>query len=450
MKSSLIGLIAGALVAGLLPPSAAHAQDSSTGTPASATPAAQSTPVFRVEEIDQLVAPIALYPDQLLAQILMASSYPIEIVQAERWVRDPNNAKLKGDSLAAALEPQTWDPSVKSLVPFPQVLQMMSDKLDWTQRLGDAFLAQQADVMDAVQRLRQQAQAAGTLKSTEQQTVTTEGPAIVIQPANPQVVYVPVYNPTVVYGTWPYPAYPPPYYPPPPAYYPYGSAFVSGLAFATGVAIVGSMWGWGNCNWGRSNVNVNYNTYNTINRTNINAGRATTLPANAGGNWQHQPAHRGAVPYRGAATQQAYQRPSTMPASAGQNFRGYDNAARPSQGAGQGAARPSQGAARPSQGAARPSQGAGQGAARPSQGAARPTQGAPSAGQGRPGTSAANRPAAQPAAPRQQPAAFNGMGSGRDVSAQSARGQASRQASPSRAASAGRAGGGGGGGGRRR
>src|SRR6266404_3444909 len=259
-------------------------------------------------ELDQILAPIALYPDQLLAQVLMASTYPLEIVQAERWAKDPNNAKLTGDPLAAALEQQPWDPSVKSLVPFPQILQMMNDKLDWTQKLGDAFLAQQEDVMNSVQRLRKQAQAAGALNTTEQQVVKTEAQTIVIQPANPQIVYVPTYNPTIVYGAWPYPAYPPYYYPPPPLYYP-GAAFLSGMAFAAGVAVVNNLWGWGNCNWGyghgHSNININVNHYNQINYNNIHAGRATTLPANSN-NWHHDSSHRKGVPYRDSATRQQY------------------------------------------------------------------------------------------------------------------------------------------------
>src|SRR5215475_14558643 len=182
--------------------------------------AAQGTTdtVFQPEEIEQLVAPIALYPDSLVSQILMASTYPLEVVEAARWLRA--NKTLKGDALTTALEKQTWDPSVKSLVNFPQVLDMMNQKLDLTQRLGDAFLAQQKDVLDAIQRLRAKAQAQGNLKTTQEQTVIVEQPAaettvIKIEPTNPQVVYVPTYNPTVVYGAWPYPAYPPySYYPP--------------------------------------------------------------------------------------------------------------------------------------------------------------------------------------------------------------------------------------------
>ncbi len=168
---------------------------------------AQSKPVYKQEELNQILAPIALYPDDLIAQILMASTYPLEVVEAARWVKA--NPNLKGSQLTAALEKQNWDPSVKSLVNFPQVLTMMNDKLDWTQKMGDAFLAQQKDVMNTIQSLRAKAQAQGNLKTTKEQKVVVQDQVIVIQPADPQVVYVPTYNPTVVYGAWPYPAYPP-------------------------------------------------------------------------------------------------------------------------------------------------------------------------------------------------------------------------------------------------
>ncbi len=187
-------------------------------------------PPFKPEEIEALVAPIALYPDSLLSQVLMASTYPLEIVQAARWVKA--NPNVKGDAAVKAVESQTWDVSVKSLVAFPQVLEPMNEKLDWTQKLGDAFLADQKAVLDAVQRLRLKAEKSGNLKTTEQQKVIIEEAApqqtvIKIEPANPQVIYVPAYNPTVVYGAWGYPAYPPYYWPPPPLYYP-GGALVEG------------------------------------------------------------------------------------------------------------------------------------------------------------------------------------------------------------------------------
>src|SRR5262245_50132807 len=254
------------------------------GPPPGPAPAA-SAPTWKPEELEQIVAPVALYPDPLLAQVFMASTYPLEVVGAARWLRE--NPNVKGAQLDEALKKQTWDDSVKSLVSFPPVLTMMNDKLDWTQKLGDAFLAQQKDVMDAVQRLRAKAQAQGNLKSNKEQTVTTEqvpsaaapppppagqpGPppppatiqettVIKIEPANPQVVYVPTYNPTVVYGAWPYPAYPPyAYYPPGYAAATFATAAIS---FGVGMAVGGALWG--NCNWGRGDVNVHVNNYNNF------------------------------------------------------------------------------------------------------------------------------------------------------------------------------------------
>src|SRR6266566_3037910 len=251
---------------------------------------------FKQEELEQILAPIALHPDTLIAQILMASTYPLEVALAERWARQ--NASLKGDALTAALEKQDWDPSVKSLVNFPQVLTMMSEKLDWTERLGDAFLADQKKVLDTIQSLRAKAQASGNLKTTKEQTVIVEEKIIKIQPTNPEVVYVPTYNPTVVYGAWPYPAYPPYYYYPP--------GYVAGgalLGFTAGVIVGGALWG--NANWRGSDVNVNVNRYNNFNRTNI-----------SNGNWNHNASHRGAVPYRDQGVAKQYGRtPSADSAS---------------------------------------------------------------------------------------------------------------------------------------
>lgn len=268
-----------------------------------------SDATFKPEEIDALVAPIALYPDALVSQILIASTYPLEIVQADRFAKQ--NPSLKGDALTKALEAQSWDPSVKSLVNFPQVLTMMNEKLDWTQKLGDAFLEQQKDVMDTIQSLRERAQAAGNLKTTTEQKVIVEQKIIRIEPANPQVIYVPAYNPTVVYGVWPYPAYPPYYYYPP-GYVAARSAFW----FAAGVGL-GAAWGyaWGSPNWRGGSVNYNYNQNININ-TNINRNRyATTLPAGGQGNWQHNAEHRKGVAYRDQATAQKYNRASTTEAA---------------------------------------------------------------------------------------------------------------------------------------
>jgi hypothetical protein len=273
-------------------------------------------PVFKPEELDQLLAPIALYPDSLLAQIFMASTYPLEVVQADRWAKQ--NKDLKGEALTAALEKQPWDPSVKSLVNFPQVLAMMSEKLDWTQKLGDAFLAQQKDVMDSVQALRKRAADAGTLKTTKEQKVVVEQETIIIESASPQVVYVPSYNPTVVYGAWPYPAYPPAYYYPP--------GYVAGtalLSFGVGMA-VGAAWGygWGHCDWHGGDVDVDINRNTNINN-NINRGNYAKQYQGGKGNWQHNPEHRKGVSYRDQGTAQKFNRASTNEAvKSREDFRG--------------------------------------------------------------------------------------------------------------------------------
>ncbi len=246
---------------------------------AQSSPPSVSTDAYSAGQLDALLAPIALYPDQLLTQVLMASSYPDNVIAAARWVQAPANKDLTGQALETALATQSWDPSVKSLVPFPQVLTMMNDQPEWLQQLGYAMGEQQGDVMDSIQRLRLQAQIAGQLKTTTQQVVTTQGSVIIIAPAQPSIVYVPVYNPVVVYGVWRYPAYPPVYLPPPPAYYP-SSALVAGLAFGTGVAISAGLWGWASPNWGHKNVYVNVNHYN-----NINVNR----PPLNNSNWQPRP-----------------------------------------------------------------------------------------------------------------------------------------------------------------
>ena len=243
-----------ALAAIILLPTGAMAQ---TSAPPAAAP---SAPLLKPAQLDQLVAPIALYPDPLLAQVLMASAYPLDIVEAERWVEA--NKNLKDDALKAALDKQDWDDSIKSLVATPDVLQMMSTKLDWTQKLGDAVVAQQADVMDAIQRLRTKAQANNKLQSTKEQKVTVQQvnnrQYIAIEPTDPGTMYVPYYDPGVVYGDWPYPDYPP-YYWPAPAYLGAG-VLATGLAFGAGYALGrwsgGGYWG-GNVNWNNNNININ-------------------------------------------------------------------------------------------------------------------------------------------------------------------------------------------------
>jgi hypothetical protein len=265
---------------------------------------AEESKTFKQEELDQMLAPVALYPDELLTQVLMASTYPLEVVQAARWTKQ--NKDLKGDALTKALEKQDWDPSVKSLVNFPEVLSKMNENLEWTENLGDAFLAQQKQVMNTVQNLRKKAQEAGNLKTTEQQKVIVEKETIIIQPASPQVVYVPSYNPTVVYGAWPYPAYPPPppFFPPPP-----GAVMYGAMAFGAGVAM-GAAWGyaWGHANWNGGNVNVNVNQNTNINNSINRSNYAKQTPGGGQGNWQHDPSHRKGASYRDQGTAQKFNR----------------------------------------------------------------------------------------------------------------------------------------------
>jgi hypothetical protein len=271
---------------------------------------------FKPEELEQVLAPIALHPDDLIAQILMASTYPLEVVQADRFAKQ--NTSLKGDALTKALEAQDWDPSVKSLVNFPQVLTMMSEKLEWTQKLGDAFIADQKTVLDTIQKLRVKAQAAGNLKTTKEQTVIVEEKIIKIEPANPQVIYVPTYNPTVVYGAWPYPAYPPYYY------YPPGYVASSAFWFAAGVGM-SAAWGyaWGNCNWGGGDVNINNSRHTNINN-NIDRGKyAKQQPSGGQGRFQHDAAHRKGVSYRDQGTAQKFNKAGTNDAiKSREQFRG--------------------------------------------------------------------------------------------------------------------------------
>jgi hypothetical protein len=254
---------------------------------------AQQQPLLNAGQLDQLVAPIALYPDPLLAQVLMAATYPLEVVQADRFAK--SNKSLKGDKLTQALDKKDWDPSVKQLVSTPTVLSMMSDQLDWTENLGDAVLAQQADLMDSIQRLRGQAEANGKLKTTKQQKVTINQQAnkqvIEIEPAAPDVVYVPYYNPSVVYGTWAYPAYPPYYYPPPSSYI-VGGAIASGLAWGAAFAIGHEIWD--DFDWDRGDINVD------IDR-NVNRNVERNFSK-----WEHNSYHRRGVNYNNDAVREKF------------------------------------------------------------------------------------------------------------------------------------------------
>ncbi len=278
------------LAASILLVSAVRAQGSAPPAGDAAAP-----PPFTAQELDAMLAPIALYPDGLLSQVLMASTYPLEVVQAARWSKA--NPDVKGDEAVKKVGKESWDVSVMSLVAFPNVLEMMNKELEWTQKLGDAFLGQQKEVLAAVQRLRQLAKNNGNLESNQQQVVRTEAQSIIIEPAQPQTIYVPAYNPTVVYGAWPYPAYPPYYYPGVAAWYP-GSALLTGLAWGVGFAAAGAIFG--SCNWGRGDVNVNVNRATSINSSfNRNS-------VSASGNWQHNAQHRGNAGYRDQASRERY------------------------------------------------------------------------------------------------------------------------------------------------
>ena len=289
---------------------------------AQGTEGTQESKTFKQEELDQMLAPVALYPDDLLTQLLMASTYPLEIVQAARWTKQ--NKDLKGDALTQALENQDWDPSVKSLVNFPDVLSKMNENLEWTQKLGDAFLSQQKQVLDTIQNLRKKAQEAGNLKTTEEQKVIVEKETIVIQPANPEVIYAPSYNPAVVYGAWWWPAFPPfpAFFLPPP-----GMLIGAGMRFAAGAA-----WGyaWGHANWGGGNVNINASRNTNINN-NINRDKYKADMKNKGlgeggqGKWNHDASHRKGASYRDQGTAQKFNRGTTSDAARSrESFRGRD------------------------------------------------------------------------------------------------------------------------------
>jgi hypothetical protein len=276
------------LVIVLTTPPAAVAQGTGTPPPptTAASPPAPEETLLKPEQLEALVAPIALYPDALLANMLAASTYPLEVVTAARWVKDHKN--LKGDQLKGEVDKQPWDDSVKALTSTSSVLDMMNDKLDWTKSLGDAVLAQQPDVMDAIQRLRAKAQANNKLPSTKEQKVSVQKvenkQVIVIEPTDPNTMYVPYYDPAAVYGAWPYSEYPP-YYFGYPSYIGAG-VIAAGLAFGAGYALGrwGNYWG-GGCNWGNNNFFIN---------------RSNNI------NWQHRPEHRQGVRYNNANVQQRF------------------------------------------------------------------------------------------------------------------------------------------------
>ena len=495
MSGRLMRALASCLILNATFPLDVLAQTAPTAVPQPA--AAQQ---FNAEQLDALLASIALYPDELLTQVLMASTFPLEVVAASRWVEDPAHKSLSGDALVKALEAEPWDPSVKSLAPIPAVLATLNSNLTWLQQLGYAFATQQADVFASVQRLRRLAQQSNKLESTPQQTVSTqqvtvEEPAgsnqaptqqevIVIEPAQADTVYVPSYNPTEVYGSaWPYPSYPPYYAAPAPGYY-FGTALATGLAFAAGAAVVGGLWGWARPGWGGGYANVNVNRYNNINvnRGQINSSRwGSGAGAARAGNFPRAPGGPAGLPGRGqVSVPGGAVRPPTRPGGAG----GIGGAGRPGGAGGVGGAgRPGGaggvgGAGRPGGaggaggvgGAGRPGGAGGVGSAgRPGGaggaggvgGAARPGGAGGVGGAGRPGGgAAANRPAQRPAGggAQGQRGAFGDMNRGRQAGQAGQRGAQSRSFNQQRSAGGGgRAGGGaarggggrGGGGGRR-
>jgi hypothetical protein len=297
---SVVALLVLALLV-LASPGSAAAQEPATPTPPADTAAAVR---LSPEQLESLVAPIALYPDALLAQTLVASTYPLEVVQLHQWLA--KHPDLKDKALADSVAKQPWDPSVQSMAAVPEVVKRLAEDIQWTTELGNAFLAQQSDVMDAVQVMRQKALDQGALESTEHQMVETQTventTVIVIEPTDPEVIYVPTYNPTVVYPPPVYP-YPPIYYPP---YYP-GQAFVT---FSIGFAMGAAFWGGPCCyaGWGGNNIYINRdNNFNNVNidrgdRTEINAGDRNRGQGGRGDTWQHNPSHRGGAPYGDKAT----------------------------------------------------------------------------------------------------------------------------------------------------
>jgi len=369
----------------LLGSTAALAQQAESQVMTTTTSDTEQAPKLPNDELDSLVAPIALYSDPLLAQTLAASTYPLEIIQLQQWM--DRNKNLQGKALADAVAKQPWDPSIQALVATPDVVQRMAGNIQWTTDLGNAFLAQQSDVMDAVQRLRGKAESKGTLKTSAQQKVetkTVEGgkQVIVVEPSSPDVIYVPSYDPAVVYGP------PPPAYP----YYPYTyPGYVPGtaLAWGAGIALGAAAWGaWGgggwrwNCGWGHGNVDVNVNNkyVNNYNK-NVNKNFNQANFNKQGGAWQHNPQHRGNAPYGNRQTANKY-----GGTTRGQGGRGAGAGAGTRSSAGGAGTRPSGGGA-----AARPGGGAG---TRPGGGgaAARPGGGAGAGNRPGGGAGAGNRP----------------------------------------------------------
>ncbi|HEX4081175.1 MAG TPA: DUF3300 domain-containing protein [Rhizomicrobium sp.] len=282
-----------------------------TGSPAQDAPAppaqadVSGTPLTG-DQLDQLVAPVALYPDPLLADVLTAATYPLEVVEADRWIAEPDNGSLNGDALTTALGAEDWDPSVKSLVPFPDVLQMMDAHLDWMESLGEAFLAQPDDVMNAVQRMRRRAQNAGDLNSPADETVSSQDDSIVISPPSSDVIYVPQYDPWCAFGAWPYPPAAPYYFSPWPGDCAPADDFVS---FDAGIAWPFMFWDWGYFDWRDHQLRIHRDRYDRF-----HPGREPKDNV-----WKHDPARRDGVPYTDPRNSVRFE----PRADDHQSFRGY-------------------------------------------------------------------------------------------------------------------------------
>jgi len=320
-RQSLASLLSLALLFVTMPQSLPAQDAPAPDAQAQAPPYAQQTP----EQLQRLVAPIALYPDSLVAQILAASTFPEQVVEAERWVQA--NPDLKGEDLGKAVDQQPWDPSVKALCAFPAVLGNMDKNLSWTSTLGDAYYNQQPDVMDAVQVMRRKAQAAGALKSTPQEVVKADGPTVEIEPADPDVVYVPAYDPWLVYG-YPIVAWP--------GWYPYPGIWFGGpyLSFGLGFGIGwfgGFGWGWGHWgfNWGGRYAMYNGGRYFSGSRTFYNRSsfaRGGGARAGAARGGVNNRAGAAARPFNGnKQAARGYAEPRGQSGTRSGAFSGYDH-----------------------------------------------------------------------------------------------------------------------------
>jgi hypothetical protein len=305
MNLASSALLAIALAAGVAAAPLAAQPEGGGSPPPPPTPAAAS-PAAPAGRLEQLVAPIALYPDALLGQILMAAAYPLEVVEADRWVQEPENADLRDQALSEALADQDWDPSIKSLTAFPQVLRMLDGQIDWTEALGEAFISNPAGVMDAVQRLRAKAQAAGQLASNREIAVSQDDGEIGIAPEDASTAYVPTYDPQEAYGSWDWPDYPPYYFP---GWY---DCYVGDFGWCwSSMGIYAPFWGWDTWDWRRHRLGVDRQRWGRL-----DGGR----PPPTGGAWAYDPAHRHGVPYDTASVRARY--------NAATDVAGVDRAAR--------------------------------------------------------------------------------------------------------------------------